>query len=74
VFNGLVVASGMAVGLLLLVLFASMPLWLFSAIMPLVYALIVPLTASGQTLLYGNALAENTGMEADAGPELLQPT
>ena len=62
-FNGVVLASGMAVGLLLLVLFASIPLWLFSAIMPLVYALIVPLTASAQTMLYGDAVAENTPVE-----------
>jgi hypothetical protein len=71
VFNGLVVASGMVVGLLMLVLFARIPLWLFSAMMPLVYALIVPLTASGQTMLYGDAVADNA--DVDTVPKVPNP-
>lgn len=69
VFNGLLIVSSMTVGLLVLVLFASIPLWLFTAIMPLVHGLIVPLTASAQTMLYGDAVAESRGLQADPEPE-----
>ena len=57
-FNLLVAGSGLVVGLLLLVVAAGLPLWLFSALITLVYALIVPLAAVGTTLLYGDAVAE----------------
>ncbi len=57
-FNLLVAGSGLVVGLLLLVVAAGLPLWLFSALITLVYALIVPLAAVGMTLLYGDAVAE----------------
>jgi hypothetical protein len=56
-FNVLVAASGAIVGLLILVLVASIPLWLFSGLVTLVYALIVPLAAVAQTLLFGDAVA-----------------
>ena len=59
-FNLLVVASGGIVGLLLLVLVAGIPLWLFSGLITLVYALIVPLAAVAQTLLFGDAIAESS--------------
>ncbi|MGI9623959.1 MAG: hypothetical protein ACR2PK_14075, partial [Acidimicrobiales bacterium] len=62
-FNGVVAASGMAFGLLLLVFFSSIPLWLFNALVPLIYGLTVPLTASAQTLLYGDAVAEDAGIQ-----------
>ena len=68
-FNVLVLGSGMIVGLLLLVLFAGIPLWLFSGLVTLVYALIVPLAAVAQTLLFGDAVAESRG--AGAEPEAM---
>ncbi|HSL73865.1 MAG TPA: hypothetical protein VK853_05340 [Ilumatobacteraceae bacterium] len=58
-FNLLVGGSGLVVGLLLLVLAAGIPLWLFSSLITLVYALIVPLAAVAQTLLFGDAVAEH---------------
>ncbi len=60
-FNLLVSASALIVGLLLLVVAAGIPLWLFSALISLVYALIVPLAAVAQTLLFGDAVAEDNG-------------
>ncbi len=60
--NVLVGASGLIVGLLLLVLVAGIPLWLFSGLITLVYALIVPLAAVAQTLLFGDAVAEKRGL------------
>jgi hypothetical protein len=65
-FNLLVAASGLAMGLLLLVVAAGIPLWLFSGLITLMYALIVPLAAVGQTLLFGDALAAD--QERDAEP------
>jgi hypothetical protein len=64
-FNLLVAGSGLVVGLLLLVLFAGIPLWLFSGVITLVYALIVPLAAVAQTLLFGDALAQSRGLEIE---------
>jgi hypothetical protein len=65
-FNLLVATSGLVVGLLLLVLVAGIPLWLFSGLITLVYALIVPLAAVAQTLLFGDAVAEQLGIGVDA--------
>ena len=64
-FNLLVAGSGLVVGLLLLVLFAGIPLWLFSGLITLVYALIVPLAAVAQTLLFGDAVAAQRGTEIE---------
>ncbi len=58
-FNMLIALSGMIVGMLLLLIIAGIPLWAFSGLVTLVYALIVPLSAVAQTLLYGDAVAEN---------------
>jgi hypothetical protein len=58
-FNVLIATSGMVVGLVLLLIFAGIPLWAFTGLVTLVYALIVPLAAVAQTLLYGDAVAEN---------------
>lgn len=68
-FNLLVAASGLVVGLLLLVVAAGLPLWVLSALITLVYALIVPLAAVGTTLLYGDAVAEERD-DASPDPEL----
>ncbi len=46
------------VGLLLLIIFAGIPLWLFSIIVTAFAALVVPYTAISATLLYGDARAE----------------
>jgi hypothetical protein len=65
-------ATQLLVGLLLLIATTSVPLWLFSAILPLVSSLIVPIVAIGTTLLYGDAVAEQQdggGAEATEGDE-----
>ncbi|MGB0111884.1 MAG: Vps62-related protein [Ilumatobacteraceae bacterium] len=62
--NALVGLSGLVVGLLLLVLVAGIPLWLFSGFITLVYALIAPLAAVAMTLLFGDAVAESRGETA----------
>ena len=56
--NGLVVISGTVVAVLLLILASGIPLWLFSGLVSLVYAILVPLAAIAMTLLYGDAFAE----------------
>ncbi|MFW2382904.1 MAG: Vps62-related protein [Acidimicrobiales bacterium] len=60
-FNGLVLAASLAVGILLLVVFNQVPLILFSTLMTLFAALIAPLSAYALTLLYGDAIAQQTG-------------
>lgn len=67
--NLLLAGSGLVVGLLLLVLFAGLPLWLFSGLLTLVYALIVPLAAVAQTLLFGDAVAQHRGLEIEPADE-----
>ncbi len=59
VLNGLVAVVGLTTSLLLLVLATGIPLWLFSALVSLVYAVIVPLAGIALTLLYGDAAAEH---------------
>jgi hypothetical protein len=56
--NGLVIVSAVVAGLLLLVLVPGLPLWAFSALAAVVYAILVPLAAISMTLLYGDAVAE----------------
>jgi len=73
-FNVLVVGSGLVVGLLLLVLVPGIPLWLFSAMVALVYALIVPLAAVAQTLLFGDAVAAQRSGETDPADDLAAAT
>ncbi len=58
-FNGLFVIIGLVFSLLLLLLLPSMPLWLFSAAVALINGLVVPFVALAQTLLYGDAVAED---------------
>jgi hypothetical protein len=64
VVNLLVAATGMVVGLLLLVVAADIPLWLYSGLVTLVLALIVPLAAVAQTLLFGDAVARQREIQA----------
>jgi hypothetical protein len=56
--NGLVIVSAVFIGLLILVLVPELPLWAFSALSALVYAVMVPLAAISMTLLYGDAVAQ----------------
>ena len=57
--NGVVGTVGLAVGVLLLVVFTGLPLWALSALVTLVDVLIMPLGAIVVTLLYGDAVAEH---------------
>ena len=66
-------APALGLALLLLVSVTGLPLWAFSALSSLVYALVVPLAAIAITLLYGDAAAAHisedhsgTGEEVDA--------
>ncbi len=70
-FNLLVGVSALVAGLLLLVVAAGIPLWLFSALISLVNALIVPLAAVAMTLLFGDAVAEAQGLGVDDDPEAM---
>ena len=60
--NGLVLVSAVTAGLLLLILVPGLPLWAFSALAAVVYAVLVPLAAISMTLLYGDAVAEHEGL------------
>ncbi len=68
-FNGLVLAVSLGMGIVMLVLFAQIPLVVFSTLMTLLAALITPLSAFALTLLYGDATAEESG----AAPAELEP-
>jgi hypothetical protein len=57
VINAFVAVTGGLIGLLLLVVFKSLPIWLFSGLLSAMYAAIGPLAAIAQTLLYGDAAA-----------------
>jgi len=59
VLNGLIAATALVFGLLLLILAAGLPLWLFSALMSLVSVLIVPLASIAMGYLHGDARAEH---------------
>ena len=52
------IVSAVATGLILLVLVPGLPLWAFSVLTAVVYAVLVPLAAISMTLLYGDAVAE----------------
>ena len=59
--NGAVGLVALVVALLILVIAAGLPIWMFSALVSLVYALVVPLAAIAMSLLHGDAVAERTG-------------
>ena len=60
---------GLLVALILLVVASSIPLWVFSMLVSLVYAVLVPFAALAMALLYGDAVAEQQGAEqADPVP------
>lgn len=56
--NGIVFLGSSVVGLLLLVVSAGLPLWLFSALVTTSAALIAPYSAAAATLYYGDARAQ----------------
>jgi hypothetical protein len=62
--NGVVYLVNAVVGLLLLVLMSGIPLWVFSVVVTVFAALIVPYTSIGMVLLYGDAVAQRDGIEA----------
>jgi hypothetical protein len=68
--SALVFLFAVIVGLLLLIVFAGIPLWLFSIFLTAFAALLVPYTAIAATLLYGDARAER---EAAVRAEMLEP-
>ncbi len=57
VLNGIVFATAMGVSLLLLLFVTAVPLWLFSALVGLVFVFVAPLAAIATNLLYGDAVA-----------------
>jgi hypothetical protein len=63
--------AGLAVGVVLLVIFTGLPLWALSSIVVLVDVLVMPLAAVAMTLLYGDAVAVR--QEHDADPLVAVP-
>jgi hypothetical protein len=59
--NAIVLITATGLSLLLLVLATSVPLWLFSGLVTLVYIFVVPLAAIAMNLLYGDAVAASVG-------------
>ena len=57
----LVFVVGSVAGLLLLIVLSGVPLWLFSALVTVASALLVPFVAITYVLLYGDARAEHAG-------------
>lgn len=69
VLNAAVGIIGLLLALILLIVASSIPLWVFSILVSLVYAFVVPFAALAMTLLYGDAVAEQQGAErADPVP------
>ena len=62
--NGLVALFSLVVGMVVLVVFSGLPLWLFSILVSSFSVLVVPYTAIAFVLLYGDRVAE----EVDAEP------
>ncbi|MFA9563771.1 MAG: adenylyl-sulfate kinase, partial [Acidimicrobiales bacterium] len=68
--NGVVWLVNAVVGLLLLLLLSGIPLWLFSVIVTVFAALVVPYASIGLVLLYGDAVAQRDGIDV---AEKLEP-
>lgn len=66
--NAAVATVTVVIGLLLLVVFAALPLWLFSGVLALVTAVVSPVAAVALNLLYGDAVAESNGLPAAGVP------
>jgi hypothetical protein len=67
-FNALPFVTALVVGLLLLLGLSGLPIWLFSALMTLIYGVLVPLAATAQTMLYGDAVAEYNERDEAGAP------
>ena len=61
--NGVVALVNAVVGLLLLLVLSGLPLWAFSVIVTVFAALVVPYASIGLILLYGDAVAQDDGIE-----------
>jgi hypothetical protein len=68
--HGALAVGGVAVGLVLLLVLTSLPLWLLSSLVTLVGALFMPLGAIALTLLYGDAVAQHAEREAVLGVQV----
>ncbi len=68
--NATVSAVNLIVGFLLLIILAGLPLWLFTALVTAASATVVPFSAFGTVMLYGDARAELEGLPpADPLPD-----
>lgn len=68
VATGVINGLGVVVGLLMLVLFTGLPLWVLSVVVTVCQVIVTPLGALALTLLYGDAVAEQ-GERDDPDPE-----
>jgi hypothetical protein len=59
VATGVINGTGLIVGLLMLVLFTGLPLWVLSVVITLCQVVVTPLGALALTLLYGDAVTEH---------------
>lgn len=66
--NAAIAAVSLVIGVLMLVVFAALPLWLFSGVLTLTTAMVSPVAAVALTLLYGDAVAETDGLGPAARP------
>ena len=72
VFGLLLVGGSALVGLLLLVAITGLPLWALSIVTTLVQGLLVPLSATAHSMLYGDAAAQHDeASELDEGTEAI---
>ena len=74
VVNAVIAVSALGLALLLLVSVTGLPLWAFSALSSLVYALVVPLAAIAITLLYGDAAAAHISEDHSGTEEEVDAT
>jgi hypothetical protein len=63
ILQGVLVGVNLLVGVVLLIVFSGLPLWLFSTLATLVYGLVVPVTALALTLLYGDAVTQKATVD-----------
>lgn len=57
VLNSMIALGGLVAALVVLVVASGLPLWFFSALVSMMYALIAPVAGIAMTLLYGDAAA-----------------
>ncbi len=61
VLNGIVFVTAMGFSLALLLIATSVPIWMFSVLVGLVFVFVAPLAALAMNLLYGDAVAAGEG-------------